>query len=471
LRDFATGHAQDVGGQLRKCDGKYAYIDGTCEIALPPGPVTVVVSKGPEFKPIRQEFVLVPGRMALRLELERWINLRQQGWYAGDTQVHYMTPQAALLEGAAEDLTVVNLLAREDVLTNPPEDEEGASRPVGNRRRISNILAFSGQRPVLEMPGHLVVVNTFNYHQQLGQLALLNCHRPVYPLTFGGPESWDSWTLADWCDQCHRKGGLVVATPPELGKHLAHEVLADLILGKVDALQVSDWYWDQELGTMWAQLLACGFHIPLVGGSRKVSNLDQIGGTRTYARLQPGDEFTYKNWIEAVRAGRTFVTTGPLISLSVNGHDPGAVLDLPDGDTTVQVKAEAQSLDAFDYLAVLMNGSVAARSEASGSPSRATLEADLVVREGSLLVATCMGPFIFERMLQIAAFTSPVYVRPGGRESRPDPAAVESLTADLDRGAKWVDLEGRFENDRQREHLAGIFQAARNVLRKRLHAS
>jgi hypothetical protein len=32
---------------------------------------------------------------------------------------------------------------------------------------------------------------------------------------------------------------------------------------------------------------------------------------RTYARLQEGEPFSYKAWIEAVRAGRTIVTDAP----------------------------------------------------------------------------------------------------------------------------------------------------------------
>ena len=46
-------------------------------------------------------------------------------------------------------------------------------------------------------------------------------------------------------------------------------------------------------------LLNAGFRIPLVGGSDKADNLGILGRRRTYARLEPGQEFTYKNWIEA----------------------------------------------------------------------------------------------------------------------------------------------------------------------------
>src|SRR5439155_11646336 len=135
----------------------------------------------------------------------------------------------------------------------------------------SNILAFSGERPALQVPGHMVVVNTHNSHPVLGSLALLHCHRPVYPLSFGGPDGLEDWSLAAWCDQCHRKKGLVIGT------HLWHtdqgfvpgETLADLILGKVDALEIGPSSTVPDALVDWYGLLNCGFRVPLVAGSGK----------------------------------------------------------------------------------------------------------------------------------------------------------------------------------------------------------
>src|SRR5262249_37188866 len=232
--NFPRGWNDDVGGNLyierKSSDGtgnfridarKYALINGTCEIALPSGRLHVEAHKGPEFKPISQDIELSSGKLAVRVSLERWADLRAQGWYSGDCRCHFLIPNAAHLEGAAEDVGVVNLLAKEvDLLA---DDCDSKSRRPRRRQfpAIPNLLAFSGQRPTLETIGHMVVVNTYNYHGRegeahsdfgvLGDLSLLNCHRVVFPLRFGGLEQGvENWTLADWCDQCHRKGGLVI---------------------------------------------------------------------------------------------------------------------------------------------------------------------------------------------------------------------------------------------------------------------
>jgi hypothetical protein len=400
--------------------------------------------------------------------LERWVDLRAEQWYSGDCRSHFLTPHAALLEAAAEDIAVVNLLAWECLITG----DGGKQYPA-----ISNILAFSGTQPALEMPGHLVVVNTMNLHNTLGRLLLLNCHRVVYPLTAGGPQGWDDWTLADWCDQCHRKDGLVIGDD-FFGHYPTYphgELLADLILGKVDALlmgpfenpevdaelkqesELKEWYW----------LLDCGFRVPLVGGSGKDSNLGVLGSARTYARLKPGQELNYKNWIEAVRAGRTFVTTGPFLFFTVNGQDPGAVIDLPPHAGTVHIHAEARSYVPFRRLQVVANNVVVAEMTPTGAPACAVLDTEVPLSTGGWLLARCWGEYDVSKEQWIAAQTSPIFIKVAGLGPRADSAKVGHFIGLLNLMLEWVKTKARCENEQQRKRLAGIFRSARQILEKR----
>jgi hypothetical protein len=464
LTHFATGFNGDLGGNVLIAGTPHAYIDGSCEIALPADPVTLTVSKGPEFTPLYHRTALGPGKMALRLAIERWTDLRSQGWYAGDCRAHFLSPHAALLEAAAEDLAVVNLLATE--LSLPDLDEADPAR----RRlfpAIPNILAFSGQRPALEMAGHMVVVNTHNWHPVLGRLALLNCHRTVYPLRFGRPDL-DNWSLADWCDQCHRKGGLVVWTHSYLTRG---EALADLVLGKVDALEIDSIGWEKHhWAPDWYRLLNCGVRVPLVGASGKHSNAVPLGAVRTYARLPPGEALSYKGWIEAIRAGRTFVTAGPLLSFTVNGQEPGATVELTGDAPAVQVRAEARSLAPFGRLELIVNGEPFAGVEPSGTPATAVLEGSVPLPASGWLAVRCLRPqppTAYDVPPVVEAHTSPVYVRVAGRPQRPDPITLGYLLEQLDETAAWVQNEGRFETDRQRSQLVTILQRAREEIARR----
>jgi hypothetical protein len=299
---FPTDEGRAVGGQVL-VDGKpFAYIDGSCEARLPAGMLHVHVCKGFEYEPLETTVLRHPGQIAIRLSIRRRVRLEEQGWFAGDTHAQFLSPQAAALEGAAEGLHVVNLLASVE------QDGECFTCP--------NLLEFSGQKPIAILDPCQVVVNTLNRGGASGDLALLNAHRIVFPLRLG-EEGFENYTLADWCRQCHRKGGLVVRVRFPRGD----EALPDdsLYHGLVDAVE---WTGDDpfEAGLRaWYQLLNRGMRIPLVGGSGKRSNGQVLGQPRTYARLAPGEAFSYGAWIEAVRAGRTFVTRGPLVRFEVEG--------------------------------------------------------------------------------------------------------------------------------------------------------
>ena len=475
LTNFATRANVQIDGRL------FAYIDGTCEIELPAGQIIVHVSKGPEYTAVRHQVTLPPGQLSMRLQVERWIDMRQQRWYAGDSQVHCLTPHAALLEGEAEDIAVVNLLATEceafdpgtrlfPVVPKPPIPERNPSRHPA----IPNILAFSGQRPALASPQCLVVVNTLNTHPQLGRLSLLNCHRIVFPLSFGGPEGLDNWSLADWCDQCHRKGGLVAWAddPDEDGLREWGEALANLMVGRVDAFSVTNFMsLGDDMICPWYGLLQCGFHVPLVGGSGKDSNAVALGSIRTYARLEPSEELSYQAWIEAVRAGRTFVTQGPLLLLTVEGQDPGWVIKLPATGGTLHVRAEASSLEPFERVEILVNGKAQACTKGQDSLTPAVAELNVQLSSSSWIAARCCnemrdrfgksyGPIVL-------AYTSPVYVELADRPMRPDEEAITVFLKSLDSTIRWIEHEARVENNRQRERLIGIVLSARAELVRR----
>jgi hypothetical protein len=484
--EFATGENEDVGGNLLLYQRRFAYIEGTCEVPLPSGPVRMEVRKGPEYKPLVEEVTLGPGQLTLRRSVERWTDLRRDGWYSGDCRAHYLSPQAALLEAAAEDLAVVNLLARETRIrqcTAKHLKEGTPAAALPQLAAIPNILAFSGQRPALEVPGHLVVVNTHNVHAELGSVALLNCHRPVYPLAVP-PGDLGDWTVADWCDQCHRKGGLAVWTTPLLmkqGEEWKHsEPLADLVLGKIDAVE---WAEDEDfvvdVEDHWYDCLSAGYRLPLVGSSTKRGNQTLLGGLRTYARLRPGEDLTYGNWIEAVRAGRVLVTRGPFLSFRVNDQDPGAVIELPSLDQPLHLWVEAQNLSEFGCNAVqlILNGELWLEFEASGEPAAARAHMEVQVPEPGWLAAR--GVHLEPRALShddvdiytVLAHTSPVYIRVAGQPAPHRVEAVTDLLGAVEHLLDWVEDHGGSGNGSPHGRLIALLRQACDALARRMAGS
>lgn len=245
------------------------------------------------------------------------------------------------------------------------------------------------------------------------------------------------------------------------------------ILTKIDALELDhlDWMQTQEKNE-WYRLLQVGTRLPLTGGSYKLSGDSVVGSLRTYARLRPGEDFNYKNWIEAVRAGRTFVTNGPLLTFTVNDLDPGAVIDLPaDAPRKVRINAEARSIVPFERLELIVNGDAMACVEASGDPTSALLEGEFEVPGTCWIAARCWGnsPAFAASSPDdhAAAHTSPVYVQVQGQPFPVDMISLALLIERLDKMLTWVDTEARFDGERTRNHLTEVLQNARAELVRR----
>ena len=410
---FPVGIHEDVGGHLRLGAENFAYIDGQCEIPLPAGvPLRIRATKGPAFLPLDETVVLKPGQISLRFAMKRVPENPLAGWLQVDARAHFLSPHAAMLEAAAEDLDVVNLLAKpKPFLANDGETYFPAP----------NLLAFSGQVPALERDGRHVVVNTFNAHPMLGRVSLLNAHRPIFPLSFGAPDATDDWSICDWCDQCHRKTGLVIwadAFRPDGGLP-GGEALVAAILGKLDAIEYDAQPRSQPFLPWYYRLLNCGLKLPLVGASAKESNRTPLGAMRTYV---PPDG----NWVEAVRGGRTVVSNGPLLAMTVAD--------------TVSVVCPTPC----EKLELIANGQVIASS-----------------RSGALNLPTPTEPgWIAARAADSAsgafAHTSPMWIGEPPRRR----AALPPLRQSLEQTRDWIAQHAVFREAKRKAHLLALCEEA-----------
>jgi len=452
--DFPTGRNEAVGGHVYLGGKKYFYIDGSCEMRLPAGvPLDVEISKGLECEPIRQTVTLGPGQMALRFGIRKWIN--PSNCIAADSRCHFLTPHDAMFEASCEDVDTVHLLAV----------EQGHVSEDGHRyHTVPNIMAFSGQHFLFEENGRAIAVNTFNIHPALGRLGLLNCHRPVFPLSFGGDFS-DDWSLNDWCNQCHRKNGLTIwcdAYRPEAGL-AGGEALVAAILGKIDALEFDSRERTQALLPVWYRLLNAGLRLPLVGGSGKDSNRTALGSMRTY--VTTNDELHDRTWVDGVRQGNTFISNGPLLEFTVNGIPAGSAIEVAPGQK-LAIRATAKSIVPYEKLEIIANGHVVSET---GALAAAEIENDLV--DGGWIAARCFGSAksILDQRSPIFAHTSPVFVTATGKPPYAEPNAIKSLRDEVEQVRHWVESIGRFEQEKSKARLLDLCGEALRTLAQRIH--
>jgi len=141
------------------------------------------------------------------------------------------------------------------------------------------------------------------------------------------------------------------------------ENAASIILNLIDAVEVTS---ASSFGSLnpyclsdWYRYLNCGFQIPAVGGTDKMSASMAVGAMRTYALIK-NKPFTYETWKESVLSGLTFVTTGPLVDFTVNGQDVGTAISMPKDGGTLDINWQVSSLiTPVTRVEIIVDGDVA----------------------------------------------------------------------------------------------------------------
>ena len=457
----------DVGGDMRLGQASYAYIDGTCQGWLPRGEVIVDVARGFEYEPVRQKLEIGNGQRELELRLKRWCHMNGEGWYSGDSHVHFLSAQGSHTEANGEDLNVVNMLQSQwgTLFTDKQE--------------------FTGGPSVSEDGSSIVYISQENRQHFLGHLILWGLKEPVMPWCSDGPGEAEMGgtlevTMSDWADQTHQQGGTVVIP------HLPNpngEPATLIATGRADAVEMLRHaeFNHQE----YYRYLNCGYKLPLVGGTDKMSSDVPVGIYRTYAKLRDGEEFNYDNWCNAVTAGRTVHSGGPMLKFSVDGNQIGDTVNLPGNGGTLEVEAEAECIFPIHCLQVVQEGRVVAEATENKGARKLNLKAQVKVEGHSWLAARVAGPG-YESVPHydgwgrgIFAHTSPVYIACGGEWWMFDQETATYMLTLVDGCIEYIRNTSRLhgkgtvthhhgEADHV-EYLERPFEQARQAIHKRMH--
>jgi hypothetical protein len=437
------------------------YIPGETTLKLPLGKVYVEVSKGFEIKPVRQVIEVTPGMQEIVIEIEKVLPWRKRGWVTADTHVHFLSPMSALLEGAAEGVNIVNLLASQwgELMTNVGDFD-------GKTTWGSPEAGGDGE--------HLVRVGTENRQHVLGHISLLGYRGPIIaPMTTGGPDESAlgdpiEVLLTDWARQCKWQGGLVVL--PHFPNPRA-EHAASIVSGEIDAVEMTSWH-DLYSGidpyslSDWYRYLNCGYRTAAVAGTDKMTAATAVGTVRTYARIAPDMAFTYEAWKEAVRRAETFVTYGPLMEFDVDGYPMGGRIDLSASGGTVDVTWQVASTTIpMSRVELVMNGEI--RESVEVSPWEASGSWRVGVDHSAWLALLVRGHYT-DKPEVIAAHGTPVMVMV---EGSPMLAAADAVTIleQIEGAMIYLDTVGTRPEDRIYKRMRLSLESSYRALHNRMH--
>ncbi|MEA3334682.1 MAG: CehA/McbA family metallohydrolase [Chloroflexota bacterium] len=438
------------------------YIPGETVIDLPLGQVYVEVSKGFEIRPLRTIIEVTADTETITLKIERALHWREKGWVTADTHVHFLSPTTSLLEGSAEGVNVINLLASQwgELMTNVGDFD-------GRTTWGSKEAGGDGE--------YLVRVGTENRQHVLGHISLLGYQGSIIvPLCSGGPDESAlgdpvAVLLTEWARQCKKQGGLVVMPhfpDPRL------ENAASIIEGDIDAIEMTSWGElyvgiDPYSLSDWYRYLNCGYLVPLAGGTDKMTANTAVGTIRTYARIAANTPFTYQSWMEAVRRAETFVTYGPLLEFAVDGQPMGSRIGMSASGGTVDVTWQVASVTTpMTRVELVVNGEI--RESAAVSPNQAAGHWSFKVEKSGWLALLVRGHQP-EQPEIIAAHSSPVMIT---LEGSPLLAAADAVTIleQIEGALAYVDAIGTRADEKAYKRMRLVLTSAHRTLHNRMHA-
>ncbi len=331
--------------------------DGEVTLELSPGLYSFELEHGPEYRIRTGEFEVVAGADEIKtLDLERYVDMRREGWWSGDLHIH-RDPQDIDLLTRAEDLHIApvitwwnrrNLWAKKSppnpLVRHLPGDRWIDVMAGEDERAGGALLFFRLQTP---LP---IATAEREFPCSVKFLKLAKRDSRVH-VDIEKPFWWDVplWLSTGQVDSI----GIV-------HNHLWRDkVLDNEAWGKKRDRNL---YPPPSGNALWSQdiyyhILDCGLRIPPSAGSASGVHPNPVGYNRVY--VHTGDECSYDQWLENLRRGRVVVTNGPMLRPKINGALPGEVFRATSGDTlSLEPTLKLALREHIDYLQYVKDGKV-----------------------------------------------------------------------------------------------------------------
>jgi hypothetical protein len=430
----------------RRSDRRFFYVRGDYEIAIPGGFYQIEVVRGICHEAVNADIVVAPGATrVLDFTIPVLQDLHRTGWYSGNTHTHYnldieedpddrlrMVPPAEAL-----DVSVISHAVRNDMPY------------VTNRYPVGRLADFSRGGTLIDV-GQETRNDAGMRVPGYGHCLFLNIPRLVEPVSTGmlsrDGTMPDFPTISMLAGQARGLGGTTVWCHNGRGM----EMPVAVALGQVDAFNLGDG--DGPTYDLYYRLLGCGFHLPASTGT------DWWIYDHNRVFVQLAGEFSYATWIEGLRAGRTFISNGPLVELEADGRGPGATVPV---SGPLRVRARALSRVPFERLELVRDGEVIADRTALGM-REARLEVEIPVERSGWLAARVAGNTRTHAGYAVFAHTSPVYLEVRGTVAR-RAAAAGAFVDDLEKAVGFIRAQCKFGSEADRAIALGRFEEGRKA--------
>ncbi|MGC4004188.1 MAG: hypothetical protein QM811_14145 [Pirellulales bacterium] len=347
----AAGKPVKIPGAIQL--GDHGVFEDKITLKLPLGHYSFTMEQGPESLIRSGKFEIQRyADDANSVDVKLFAKPADEGWYAGDLDAARASDLPLLMK--AENLKIVAATTWENdksywTKNKPPAhpiDEHSGHRLIdlmaGEDERGGSAIVVTGLREPLELPNAKATTPTItstatSARVQTGQVHAVAPFIRELPLLIAAGKL-DSIMLLN--RHVLRDG----AIDNEAGGKARNK--ADLPAPQGNAR------WSLEI---YYKLLEAGIRIPITAGSGSGHNLNPLGYNRVYAFID--GELTVDKWFDAVRAGRTIVTNGPILRCKVEDEFPGHVFASGNKQPIeLETSLTMSTRDKVDYLEIVKNG-------------------------------------------------------------------------------------------------------------------
>jgi TolB protein len=191
------------------------------------------------------------------------------------------------------------------------------------------------------------------------------------------------------------------------------------------------------------------------------------GATRTY--VFTGERgLDLDAWLTGLRAGRSFVSSGPLVELSINGKGPGQTIDGVKAGDSLTLEATVRSITPLDKVSLIFNGQVVEDVPLAADRKSADFRKTLRLPGSGWYHLRAEGRPESRFPLDAAyaqAFTNPVWVVAGQQPIRSRPAAEYCLRW-IDKLQQMAEAYPHWRSPQEKAHVFGQFNDARAIYRR-----
>lgn len=419
---------------------------------LPSGKVRLIVTRGFDYKAEDRVLELTPGetnRSVVRLE--RVSPLRRDGWLCGDNHVHMKHDAGTItadfqyiaLTARAEGLDYMSVAQRWSTEDVTPDFLSHATGAVSTPDLI---LHWNMEAPknywegdVSHCMGHgwslgvrdhgpadtnpiaeLFAMSAGDYQKE--HVPTPNFESHAYIHACGGVVAY-THPCRIWRGTWGGRNGFPVQQE-KFVSNMAQELPFDTIAGptydSIDILMTTREHLVNELGQqLWFMLLNQGYRIAATASTD--ASFDKPaeahpGSVRVYTRIQ--GEPSLDKVAAGMKAGRNFVTSGPLLEFTIGSASIGDVVPTSSTRHSARVRAWASGIpgEFLSRIEVLRNGEPYRTLPLTGKPRRHDATFDLAESQTSWYIVRCFGSNSDQ-----VAISNPIYFEAPGYTA-PEPA-------------------------------------------------